>query len=129
MRILHAVVQQNHALSVTGGAQANPGMFNEVLRHCDRLAKHDCLICVISDAYGHDEESRQLLTRIAWHNDVLFAFIHDPLRWNCLPPGRWCSAMAASNWRWTPATAAFANASALHSPRNAPPDENFSCNG
>jgi len=65
MRILHAVVQQNHALSVTGGAQANPGMFNEVLRHCDRLAKHDCLICIISDAYGHDEESRQLLTRIA----------------------------------------------------------------
>ena len=79
MRILHAVVQQNHALSVTGGAQANPGMFNEVLRHCDRLAKHDVLICIISDAYGHDEQSRQLLTRIAWHNDVLFAFIHDPL--------------------------------------------------
>lgn len=79
MRILHAIVQQNHELSVTGGTEANPGMFNEVLRRCDRLAKHDCLICIISDAYGHDEESRQLLTRIAWHNDVLFAFIHDPL--------------------------------------------------
>lgn len=79
MRILHAIVQQNHELSVTGGTQANPGMFNEVLRHCDRLAKHDVLICIISDAYGHDEQSRQLLTRIAWHNDVLFAFVHDPL--------------------------------------------------
>lgn len=79
MRILHAVVQQNHELSVTGGTHANPGMFNEVLRRCDRLAKHDFLICIISDAYGHDEESRQLITRIAWHNDVLFAFIHDPL--------------------------------------------------
>ena len=79
MRILHAIVEQNHELSVTGGTQANPGMFNEVLRHCDRLAKHDVLICIISDAYGHDEQSRQLLTRIAWHNDVLFAFIHDPL--------------------------------------------------
>ena len=79
MRILHAIVEQNHELSVTGSTQANPGMFNEVLRHCDRLAKHDVLICIISDAYGHDEESRQLLTRIAWHNDVLFAFIHDPL--------------------------------------------------
>ena len=79
MRILHAIVQQNHELSVTGGAEANPGMFNEVLRRCDQLAKHDCLICIISDAYGNDEESRRLLTRIAWHNDVLFAFIHDPL--------------------------------------------------
>jgi uncharacterized protein (DUF58 family) len=34
---------------------------------------------VISDAAGHDEESRQLLTRIAQHNDVLFAFVNDPL--------------------------------------------------
>jgi uncharacterized protein (DUF58 family) len=79
MRILHAIVQQNHELSVTGGTQVNPGMFNEVLRHCDRLAKHDCLICIISDAFGHDEDSRHLLTRIAQHNDVLIAFIHDPL--------------------------------------------------
>ena len=30
-------------------------------------------------AAGHDEESRRLLTRIAQHNDVLFAFVHDPL--------------------------------------------------
>ena len=79
MRILGAVVRQNHALSVTGGTQANPGQFNHVLRRCDRLAKHDCLVCIISDAAGHDEESRQLLTRIARHNDVLFGFVHDPL--------------------------------------------------
>jgi uncharacterized protein (DUF58 family) len=43
------------------------------------LAKHDCLVCIISDATGHDEETRRLLTRIARHNDVLFVFIHDPL--------------------------------------------------
>lgn len=79
MRILDVIVQQNHELSVTGGAQSCPGMFNEVLRRCDRLAKHDCLICIISDAFGHDEESRRLLTRIAQHNDMLFAFVHDPL--------------------------------------------------
>jgi uncharacterized protein (DUF58 family) len=79
MRILHAIVEQNQTLSVTGGVQANPGMFNEVLRHCDRLAKHDCLVCIISDGFGNDEESRQILTRVARHNDVLFAFIHDPL--------------------------------------------------
>jgi len=79
MRILHAIVQQNHELSVTGGPQANPGMFNEVLRRCDRLVKHDSLVCIISDAFGHDEESRNLLTRIGQHNDVLFGFVHDPL--------------------------------------------------
>jgi uncharacterized protein (DUF58 family) len=77
--ILNAVVAQNHALSHGAGTEENPGMFNEALRRCERLAKHDCLVCVISDGAGHDGESRQLLTRISQHNDVLFAFIHDPL--------------------------------------------------
>ncbi|HEX5397912.1 MAG TPA: DUF58 domain-containing protein [Verrucomicrobiae bacterium] len=88
MRILHAILEQNHALSVTGGIQSNPGMFNEVLRHCDRLAKHDCLVCVISDGFGNDEESRQILTRIARHNDVLFGFVHDPLEVELPSAGR-----------------------------------------
>lgn len=79
MRLLGAIVQQNQALTVQGESRGNPAMFNEVLRRCARLAKHDCLVCIISDAAGQDEESRQLLTRIAQHNDVLFAFVHDPL--------------------------------------------------
>ncbi len=79
MRILQTIVEQNRALSLNSGVRPNPGMFNDVLRRCDRLAKHDCLVCIISDGAGHDEESRQLLTRIARHNDVLFAFVHDPL--------------------------------------------------
>jgi len=79
MRILEAIVRQNHQLTVSGEIRANPGMFNEALRHCDRLAKHDCLVCIISDGFGHDEESRRLLTRIAAHNDLLFVFIYDPL--------------------------------------------------
>jgi len=79
MKILHAVLQQNHALSVTAGTQANPGMFNEALRRCGRLARHDGLVCIISDGTGEDEETRRLLTGIVRHNDVLFAFVHDPL--------------------------------------------------
>jgi uncharacterized protein (DUF58 family) len=88
MRILHAIVQQNHELSATGDVQSNPGMFNEALRRCVRLAKHDFLICIISDGFGNDEESRQLLTRIAQHNDVLFAFVHDPLEMELPAAGR-----------------------------------------
>jgi uncharacterized protein (DUF58 family) len=79
LQILQAVLEQNHALSHNVGIQANPAMFNEALRRCERLAKHDCLICIISDGSGNDEESRHLLTRIAQHNDVLFALVHDPL--------------------------------------------------
>lgn len=79
MQILQAVLRQNHALSVDAGIPPNPGMFNEALRRCERLAKHDCLVCIISDGSGHDEATQRILTRIAQHNDVLFAFVHDPL--------------------------------------------------
>ncbi|QIF05329.1 DUF58 domain-containing protein [Roseimicrobium sp. ORNL1] len=79
MRILNAVLEQNHALSITGEQRPNGGMFNEALRRCERLAKHDALVCIISDAAGSDEETQRILTRIAQHNDVLFAFVHDPL--------------------------------------------------
>jgi len=79
MQILHAVIEQNHALSCDTGIRSNGTMFNEVLRRCERLAKHDCLVCIISDSFGSDDETRHLLTRIAAHNDVLFVFIFDPL--------------------------------------------------
>jgi uncharacterized protein (DUF58 family) len=79
MQIIHAVLEKNHALSLDAGMRANPAMFNEALRRCERLAKHDCLVCIISDGSGNDNETRRLLTRIAQHNDVLFAFVHDPL--------------------------------------------------
>jgi uncharacterized protein (DUF58 family) len=86
MRILNEVVERNQALGLDRGVEANPAMFNEALRRCERLAKHDVLVCLISDGFGHDEESRRLLTRIARHNDVVFAFVFDPLEAD-LPEG------------------------------------------
>ncbi|MFV8819898.1 DUF58 domain-containing protein [Haliea sp. E17] len=79
MRILQAIVSQNRALTIDSCSGSNPAMLNEVLRRCDQLAKHDCLINVISDCSGQDEESRRLLNRIAAHNDLLFGFVHDAL--------------------------------------------------
>jgi uncharacterized protein (DUF58 family) len=79
LRIFDAIISQNHALKWEAKTGSNPGMFNEALRRCERLAKHDFLICIISDGYGSDDESRRMLTRIARHNDVLFAFVYDPL--------------------------------------------------
>lgn len=79
IRILQAIVKQNQELSVKSGLRSNPQMFNEALSRCDRLAKHDCLVCIISDGAGQDEETRHLITRIARHNDLLFGFVHDPL--------------------------------------------------
>jgi len=79
MQILHAVVQQNRALSLKTPAQAHPEMFNRVLRQVEQLARHDSLVCLITDGQGHDDESNAILTRLSRHNDVLVAFIYDPL--------------------------------------------------
>lgn len=77
--ILHEVARQNAALKATDSRAADPTLFNEALRRAERLAHHDCLVCVISDAYGADAETVKLVTRITAHNDVLSVFIYDPI--------------------------------------------------
>jgi uncharacterized protein (DUF58 family) len=77
-RVLGEVARMNGELDAQGG-QNNPRMLNEALSKAARIAKHDCLVVVLSDAYGADEETRKLVTGISLHNDVVAAFIYDPL--------------------------------------------------
>ncbi len=79
MQILQATLKMNRALSIGSAAGSNPGMLDEVLRRCDKLARHDALVCLISDGDGQGEETRRLVTRICWHNDLLLGFVFDPL--------------------------------------------------
>ena len=79
MQILGAVLQQNHALAIDAGIVAQAPMLNEALRRVEDLAKHDMLVCLITDGYGADEETKRLTTRISRHNDVLTLLIYDPL--------------------------------------------------
>ena len=79
MNILNTLVEKNHALNVSASTQTNPGMLNQALSHALRLAKHDFLICIISDFDGADEESKRLITLLSQHNDVIAALIYDEL--------------------------------------------------
>ena len=79
MRILDVVVEKNHALRTDAGRQPNPAMLNRALEHASRLATHDHLVLLVTDAAGADEESGRLVTLLAAHNDVLVAFVYDPL--------------------------------------------------
>lgn len=79
MRVLDAVVRQNEKLGASDAPPANPAMLNEVLRHAARLATHDWLVCLISDAAGSDDETVRLVTQMTAHNDVLAVFVYDPL--------------------------------------------------
>jgi uncharacterized protein (DUF58 family) len=79
MRLLRSLVDQNLALTKDRDRKVNLGMFNEALRRGNRLVAHDAVVVVISDATGHDDESRRLLSQIARHNDVVFGFVFDPM--------------------------------------------------
>ena len=53
-----------------------------------RLATHDFLVFLISDGFGADDETVRLATRLTVHNDVLSAFIYDPLEAQLPDAGR-----------------------------------------
>jgi uncharacterized protein (DUF58 family) len=78
-QILDCIIEKNHALNARSGIVPNPGMFNQVLRRACALVRHDSLVSCITDAAGIDPQTTRYVTRLTAHNDVLFAFIYDPL--------------------------------------------------
>ena len=78
-QILKAVLRKNHALNARSQTPPAPGMLNRALKHVAAAARHDCLVCIISDGSGINDETRQYVTRLTEHNDVISVFIYDPL--------------------------------------------------
>ncbi len=88
MQILKQVVEKNQALSSDPGLKPDAGKLNEALKQVSHLARHDCLVCLITDGNGINSETRRYITRLAEHNDVLTAFIFDPLERDIPAVGR-----------------------------------------
>jgi len=78
MQILGMIVKQNNALAVDRGIADNPGMLDEVLGRVVHLAKHDYLVCVISDFFGVNGDTLKHIRRLSRHNDVILGLIYDP---------------------------------------------------
>jgi uncharacterized protein (DUF58 family) len=79
MHLFKQILQLNSRLKLDADRQQNPAQLNKVLKMAASLATHDYLLVLISDMDGANEETRQLLTRISQHNDVMIAYIHDPM--------------------------------------------------
>ena len=88
MQILKQVVEKNRALSADSGLKPDAGKLNEALKQVSLLARHDCLVCLITDGDGLNPETRRYITRLSEHNDVLTAFIYDPLEKDMPAVGR-----------------------------------------
>jgi uncharacterized protein (DUF58 family) len=78
VRVLAEIVRQNAALLDSPG-RSSPGQLNEALRRALRMATHDWLVCLVSDAAGEDAETARLVTQLTAHNDLLAIYVHDPL--------------------------------------------------
>jgi uncharacterized protein (DUF58 family) len=88
MRILETVLAMNHALRVDGTIQSNPGMLNAAMARAQHLARHDFLVAIVSDFAGADAETKNTVTRLAAHNDVIAFYIYDPLEARLPPLGK-----------------------------------------
>lgn len=77
--LLAEVVRANANLSAAQpDLPASQGL-NRALRGALLSAPHDCLVCVISDFAGADEETLRALRLLAAHNDVLAMLVFDPM--------------------------------------------------
>ncbi len=88
MQILKQVVKMNQALNASPDLKPDVNKLNEALRQVGTLARHDCLVCLISDIDGMNHETRKHITRLSEHNDVLAAVIYDPLEKEMPSAGR-----------------------------------------
>jgi len=88
MQILKQVVVKNQAFSANPGFRPDVVKLNEALKQVSTLARHDCLVCLITDGDGINEETRKHITRLSEHNDILTVFIYDPLEKDMPAAGR-----------------------------------------
>lgn len=78
-QMLGAMVKMNHQLGKDDSPASNPAMLNNVLVQALQIAKHDYLICLITDAYGMNPETKRQLSLLSAHNDIINGFVYDPL--------------------------------------------------
>lgn len=84
-----------HCLQLLANASAAPPLapdvipFSDTLLRLRHLARHGCLVILISDFNGLDANAEQHLGALAQHNEVLAIRIFDPLEAELPPPGHY----------------------------------------
>jgi len=68
---------------------AHPGLLTDALRRLRRVARPGGLVCILSDFYGIDADTRVHLQRLRQHSDVVACQIVDAVEVHAPPPGRY----------------------------------------
>jgi uncharacterized protein (DUF58 family) len=88
MRILGAIARRAQAVAAAPAQPIRIGALNAALRAAEAMVSHDWLVLVVSDMQAADEESREIIGRMARHNDVVAIAVSDPLE-RKLPASPW----------------------------------------
>ncbi len=89
LRVLDGLVHFNGQLGLARPPKPDAGRLDQVLAGVARRAATNWLVVVVSDFHGIGEATRRHVRLIARHNDVVAAFVHDPVA-NDLPFGGRC---------------------------------------
>ena len=88
LRLIRALVGATDP--ATGMRQPqHPARLTEALRRLRRVARPGGLVCILSDFYGIDADTRVHLQRLRQHGDVVACQIVDALEIHAPPPGRY----------------------------------------
>ncbi|TXL81544.1 DUF58 domain-containing protein [Vineibacter terrae] len=88
LHLLEVLATQNRQLGVGRGIVPNPDMLNRALDQARRLALHDAVVVIIGDFDGADHDTRNAVSALAAHNDVVAVLVHDPVRSQLPSTGR-----------------------------------------
>lgn len=84
---LQLVCTANSKLPARERVKVNTPVLNQMLDRTLKSVTHDFVVTVISDFSNYDIDTRKLLQRLSYHNDVICIHITDPLD-ERLPDGR-----------------------------------------
>ena len=84
---LQCIVNRNKELPLRANIKPNTAPLNDNLRQARSLVTHDYVITVISDFSAINDETKELLQNMSYHNDVILIHIYDALD-EGLPDGK-----------------------------------------
>jgi uncharacterized protein (DUF58 family) len=88
LRLIRALVVATDP--ATGMYQPDhPSLLTDALRRLRRVARPGGMVCILSDFYGIDADTRVHLQRLRQHSDVVACQVVDALEVHAPPPGRY----------------------------------------
>lgn len=72
------IARQNAALDAAYAAPPSPEALDRTIDRVAAIAHHDHLVIIVSDFDGHTTSTRDMLLRLAAHNDVICLLVYDP---------------------------------------------------